>query len=206
MPHGSSRNRNSVTASSEQLAGSSSNTKEVPISKPADIAIPDTGILEHWLLASIGLGGLIFSLHCFLADSGTLLAYSWTGYPITGPLPGLHGYLTLMAMTLGVFISSSGVKTVVYHPTWMAFGALSAYFMHQWRDWPGYIAGLCLSTFLSSLAPVIIEVASRHGSHTPGKVYFTAWLVVCALDLANVWTVAYAFVPAGWLLRERTDM
>lgn len=195
-----------MTTASETLADSSSNTGKVMTSKPADFAVSDNGVLDHWSMASISLGGLIFSLHCFLTDSGTLLAYSWTGYPITGPLPGLHGYMTLMAMALGIFIASSSMKNVVYHPIWLAFGALSASFMYQWRDWPGYVAGFCLSTFLSSLVPVIIELSSRHGNHAPGKVYFVAWLVVCVLDLANVWTVAYAFVPAGWLLRERTDM
>jgi PGAP2IP, second transmembrane domain len=179
---------------------------EKPAANPPDSAVRNTGLFEHWAWASIGLGGLIFSLHCFLTDSGTLVAYSWTGYPITGPVPGFHGYLTLMAMALGIIISNSTVKTMVCHPIWMAFGALSSYLMYQWRGWPGYIAGLCLSVFLTSLIPVIIRIVSLHGKHSPGKVYFTAWLVVCLLDFANVWTVAYAFVPAGWLLRERTDM
>lgn len=195
LPNGRLRTQNAATISPEKLSDSSSND------------IRCTALFEHWLLASISLGGLIFSLQCLLTDSGTLIAYSWTGYPVTGPLPGLHGYLTLMAMGLGALISNSNnMKHIVCHPIWMVFGALSCYLMYHWRDWPGYISGLCLSVFLTSLIPIVIELASLHGSHSPGKIYFTAWLVVCILDLANVWTVAYAFVPAGWLLRERTDM
>lgn len=194
LPVKTTQSQKAGTISSERLIDSSSNVTR------------HTSLFEHWSLASLGLGGLIFSLHCLLTDSGTLIAYSWTGYPVTGPLPGLHGYLTLMAMGVGVLISNSNVKHIVYHPIWMVFGASSTYLMYQWRDWLGYLASLCLSVFLSSLIPATIGLASLHGTHAPGKMYFTAWLVVCLLDFASVWTVAYAFVPAGWLLRERTDM
>ena len=50
-----------------------------------------------WLAASISLGSLLFTLHCLLEDSSTLIAWSWTGYPINGPVPHLHGSLTHVA-------------------------------------------------------------------------------------------------------------
>lgn len=206
LPDRISSGLNTATVSSEKPAESSSSMDEMLASKHPDLVVRNAGLFDHWSLPSIGLGGLIFSLHRFLTDSGTLIAYSWTGYPVTGPFPGFHGYLTLMAMAIGIFISSSGLKNLLYHPVWMTIGAVSTYLMYQWHDWPGYIASLCLTVFLSSIVPVIIELASFHGRHTPGKVYFTAWSVVALLVLADVWTVAYAFVPAGWLLRERTDM
>jgi len=162
--------------------------------------------LDHWSLSSLGLGGLIFSLHCLLADSGTLVAFAWSGYPIKGPVPGFHDFLILIAAALGIIVATSRVKRIVRHPVWMIFGVVSTYFVYRRRDWHGFIAGSFLALFLSSLIPEIIRNAALHGKKTPGKVYFTAWLVVCLFDLANVWTVAYAFVPAGWLLRERTDM
>ncbi|KAF8515385.1 Frag1/DRAM/Sfk1 family-domain-containing protein [Hysterangium stoloniferum] len=170
---------------------------------PSDLKGP---FFNHWFLASTGLSGLLFSLHCFLADSDTLLANSWTGYPLTGPSPGIHGYLTLIAMAVGLFLSSSSLRDVVEHPIWLIYGALSSYFMYRWKNWPGYFAGLCLATFLSSLVPTMLRNAAFYGKNKPAKVYFTVWLFICLLDLANIWTVAYAFVPAGWLLRERTDI
>ncbi|KAK4053362.1 Protein cwh43 [Microbotryomycetes sp. JL221] len=42
--------------------------------------------------------------------------------------------------------------------------------------------------------------------HQPGPAFLVAFLVYAALLLASVWTVAYAFVPYGNLLRERTDL
>jgi len=171
-------------------------------SKYSEVPSADLGL---WL-SSAGLGGLIFSLHRFITDPDTLIAYSWTGYPINGPLPGFHGYLTLIAMAIGVTIATTRFRSLVYHPLWMIIGAASSYFLLTLRDWPSYVAGLVLATFLSSLAPTLLSLTAYYGAHYPAKVYFTTWVVAILLDLADVWTVAYAFVPAGWLLRERTDM
>ncbi|KIJ52651.1 hypothetical protein M422DRAFT_74128 [Sphaerobolus stellatus SS14] len=181
--------------------------REEPAHKEADTTSsePPSSEFSLWL-SSIGLGGLIFSLYRFLADPDTLIAYSWTGYPVKGPLPGFHGYLTLLAMAAGLVIATTKIKSIVYHPLWMLVGSISAYGLITIHDWPGYIASLVLAIFLVSVAPTIFSLASYHGRHYPAKVYFTAWVVVCLFILADVWTVAYAFVPAGWLLRERTDI
>ena len=55
-----------------------------------------------------------------------------------------------------------------------------------------------------SIIPQTLKQAAR--SPFVGRTYFTAFLVTVVLYLANVWTVAYAFVPDGELLRERTDL
>lgn len=34
--------------------------------------------------AALGVGTLLFALHTFLTDSGTMIAWGWTGYPIKG--------------------------------------------------------------------------------------------------------------------------
>jgi hypothetical protein len=36
------------------------------------------------VIASSSLGALIFILHALLSDSGTMIAWTWTGYPIQG--------------------------------------------------------------------------------------------------------------------------
>lgn len=160
-----------------------------------------------WIFSSVGLGGLLFSLQCFLSDADTMVAYSWTGYPVKGPLPGgLHACLTILATAFGIFMSTSSPRSPVTNPLFIIFGSTAVYVMYREKNWKGYCGGLATAVFLCSLSPTLIQTASFYGKNAPAKVYGTAWLVYCLLILANIWTVAYAFVPAGWLLRERTDM
>ena len=69
-------------------------------------------------------------------------------------------------------------------------------------DWLGYFGGLGLVFYAISLAPTMIRAASA----LPPKTWGQAMSWNCFLDVASVFTVAYAFVPFGWLLRERTDL
>lgn len=167
---------------------------------------------SHWLTAAAALGGLIFSLHTLLADSSTLIAWSWTGYADRqprGPLPHLHSSLTLVAQALGLLIpliSPAWGQRVLVHPLWFAYGGASAFVMYQYRNWLGYIGGLNLAVFLMSIIPHVLQGAALASKRGMAKTYFTVWLVACLLDLAGVWTVAYAFVPGGVYLRERTDL
>lgn len=156
------------------------------------------------LPAALPLGSLIFSLHCFLTDPSTIIAWTWTGYPVSGPVPHIHGSLTLIAQAIGVLLPAMGLRSALESPAWFAFGATSAYTLYAYKDWIGYCGGLGLAVFLMSIIPHLIAATPSNG--TVGNFYFLTFLVTIALYLANVWTVAYAFVPAGDLLRERTDM
>lgn len=167
---------------------------------------------NSWLSDSISLGSLIFSLHCLLADSSTLISWSWTGFPLQGPVPSLHGSLTHVAQVIGLLIPAVLATTsdtsmdlaALSHPAWLAYGCASAYVMYSHKDWLGYLGGLNFSVFLMSVIPLICVRAASNGR--AALTFFTAWLVVCLFDFASVWTVAYAFVPGGVYLRERTDL
>lgn len=165
---------------------------------------------RHWLLPALSLGSLIFSLHCFLSDSSTLIAWSWSGYENglpRGPQPNLHGALTLVAQCLGVLISMSlGHTDILTNPVWFLYGASSSFAMYRYKGWLGYGGGLNFAIFLMSIIPQVFEGAAAHSPGRVGKMYFTAFLTACLFDLANVWTVAYAFVPGGTYLRERSDL
>lgn len=183
--------------------------RKVPVS-----AQPESEIAadSKWLPAAVALGSLIFSLHCLLADSSTLIAWSWTGYADRrprGPQPHLHGSITLIAQSIGLLIpillSSQGHR-VLTHPLWFAYGVASAFTMYQYRNWLGYIGGANLAVFLMSIIPQVLHGAAVASQARMVRTFFTALLVTCLLDLANVWTVAYAFVPGGVYLRERTDL
>lgn len=169
---------------------------------------------RSWFSSAAPLGSLIFSLLCYLADASTLVAWSWTGYPIKGPVPHIHWPLTIVAQAIGLLLgvlSTGGVlESILGHPCWLAVGALSTYILHGHRNWIGYSGGLIFSIFWMSMIPRVLLNASKgvdtlNGSGT-AQVYFGTFFILILLLLANVWTVAYAFVPGGIYLRERTDL
>lgn len=156
------------------------------------------------LLSALSLGSLIFSLHCFLTDSATLVAWSWTGYPIVGPIPHVHSVLTTLVQASGIILMLVVPPHFLRHPLWFAFGASGAFVMYTYKDWLGYLGGLGFALFLTSSIPQIMADAAKGSS--VAKTYTLAFLTTIILYLANVWTVAYAFVPGGKYLRERSDM
>lgn len=172
------------------------------------------GRSPHWLPASLALGSLIFSLHSLLSDPSTLIAWSWSGYPVTGPLPSQHGSLTHLAEALGLALAAclvgSGSRagsSALAHPLHFAFGAGCAYTMYAYKDWAGYAGGFGVAFFLMSTVPTVWACAREAAVvHGVGKTVATAFLVVGLFDVATVFTVAYAFVPGGQYFRERTNM
>lgn len=185
---------------------------QYPTEKVAQMQPTVADDARHWLTSAIPLGSLIFSLHCLLSDSSTLIAWSWTGYTDRrpqGPQPNLHGSLTLTAQSLGLLIPivlASRESRILTHPFWFAYGTISSFVMYQYRNWLGFVGGLNMAVFLMSIIPLVLQGAASMSMGRVATVYFTAWLVACLLDLANVWTVAYAFVPGGVYLRERSDL
>lgn len=164
---------------------------------------------KHSILNALALGSLIFSLHSLVAESSTLIAWSWTGYPIKGPVPHLHGSLTHIAQAIGILIpvasSSLGYDslTLLTHPAWFAYGAFSTCVLYFYNDWLGYFGGCNLAVFFMSIVPVVL--ARVAGSRSIAKTFTVAMLVVALFYVGSVFTVAYAFVPGGQVFRERTN-
>lgn len=175
----------------------------------APTRIQKDSVSKSWISAGLALGSLIFAMHNLLADSTTLVAWTWTGYPVQGPVPHLHGYLTIMAQCLGLAIPAllpSAWVSVLCHPLWFAYGAVAAYIMYHHRDWVGYFGGLNLAVFSMSVLPVVLSMAAESSNGRLARTYTLAFFVTCLFYLADMWTVAYAFVPCGVYLRERTDL
>jgi hypothetical protein len=160
--------------------------------------------------SALSLGALLYGLHAHLGDSGTLIAWSWTGYPIQGPIAGVHNPLIILSMALGLLLSSlRWSKSLVSSPAYLAFGAVSMYTLYGYRNWLGFLGGCAYTVFLCSLvSSVISNVVSSIGldGSKAGRVLGSAWLVYALFVFADVWTVAYAFVPGGVYLRERTNV
>jgi len=195
-------------------------TSEEKISSESSI----TRRKSPWL-GALPLGSLLFCLHNLLSDSSTLVAWSWTGYENRlprGPVPHLHGSLTISALAFGILIghlssTNKKGKNVLSHPLWFIFGAASSYVLYTYRNWTGYAGGLGVAIFLMSILPLGFRAASDasggmdpatcdHKDLAVSKTYTIALAVYCVLNLASVFTVAYAFVPGGVYFRERTDL
>lgn len=157
---------------------------------------------ESALAAGAGIGGLIFALHTLLCDSSTIMLWVWEGYPVRGPLPVPHGIVTFIVMSLGIYW---GVTKRASAGSWTAYllGCAGAFVLYTCKGWAGYIGGMILAGHLMCITPVLLESAGRHN---PGVAFGFGGFILVLLYLAHVWIVAYAFVPGGPLLRERTDI
>lgn len=149
----------------------------------------------------IGLGSLLFSLHAMATDSSTIITWVWDGYPIHGPVPVPHGAISIIVLLIGAYVGLTNEKIANFNT--FIFGSISATILYLFHGYIGYIGGLGYIFVLIVLVPKYFENASHFN---PGVVFSLASLVHILLILAHVWIVAYAFVPAGWILRERTDI
>jgi hypothetical protein len=150
------------------------------------------------LAVSVGLGSLVHLIQTFLSDSGTIIAWTWTGYPIKGPT--LHSFagVVIAATFLGLNLSVTSSTRL-----WGIVGIAGTLVLYLFPDWLGFAGGIALTVYLSALIPSYFCMASASpASSTWGH----ALLVNCLIDVVSVVTTAYAFVPFGWLVRERTDL
>jgi hypothetical protein len=153
------------------------------------------------LLSAIGIGGLFFGLHSLLSDSSTMILWAWDGYPIRGPVSNVHAWYTIAAMTAGVVV---GVTRPALVATWTAYavGCLGAALLTLYHHWFGYYGALTLAAYLMAITMPLVGSASKK---SPAVTFGLGFLIYNFVVLFHVWTVAYAFVPGGPLVRERTD-
>jgi len=169
------------------------------------VGIPmSKGKPESGMLAAVGLAGVVFGLHTLLCDSSTLILWVWDGFPVKGPLVIPHGAVTIIGMSVGLILSGQAPTSLLLG--WPVFGVacLGALFLYCFAGWWGYLGGLTLGIYLMAITPHFLRASSE--SLTPGRVFGVAFLIYDFILLASVWVVAYAFVPGGPLLRERTDL
>lgn len=153
------------------------------------------------ILAGLGIAGAFFGLHSLLSDSSTMILWVWEGYPVRGPLAVPHGAWTIFTMGLGLSFGLFYPKLV---GSWAAFGvgSVGAAVLTLYSHWTGYYGALTLAFYLMAVTPVLISNAIRF---SPGRTFFVGFFVYNFMVLFHVWIVAYAFVPGGPLVRERTD-
>jgi endonuclease/exonuclease/phosphatase family metal-dependent hydrolase len=170
-------------------------------SSGADIAAPGPITKGYSIFASFGLAGVFFAMHSLLSDSSTMISWVWEGFPIRGPVAVPYGAVTMMAMGLGLTI---GLFAPTFSRSWAFYGVgcISAAVLTTNSHWSGYVGALILAVYIMAAAPVLITHATRH---SPARTFGIGFLVYNFMVLFHVWVVAYAFVPGGHLVRERTD-
>ncbi|PHH89000.1 hypothetical protein CDD83_6777 [Cordyceps sp. RAO-2017] len=153
------------------------------------------------VLAAFGIGGLFFGLHSLLSDTSTMILWVWEGYPIRGPYFSTHGWCTIAAMSVGLFLGISRPSLAGGWPPY-AVGTLGAILLTFTSHWSGYFGGLALGTYLTAVSVPLISTASKK---SPAVTFGLGFFIYVFMVLFHVWVVAYAFVPGGPLVREHTD-
>jgi hypothetical protein len=182
---------------------------------------------EPWLLPSLALGSLIYGLHELLSDPSSLLAWSWSGLPTTGPHPHIHAPLTLLTQVAAALLvlglsplpsptsptsltlsrNTIALSGIPAHPFTFAVGVLSTYMLHTRTGWVGYTGGLLHAAFLTVITPSLLQKAGAAArARGVGRVFGMAWAIWTVFIFVSTFTVAYAFVPGAWSFRERTDL
>ncbi|GMM31106.1 Cwh43 protein [Martiniozyma asiatica (nom. inval.)] len=154
------------------------------------------------LVTAAGFGSLLFSMFAMMTDSSTIILWVWDGYPVDGPVPVPHGAISLVVMCLGLYwgiYNDSMYRTITYS------GILGATLLYFFHGWIGYIGGLAYIFWMCFVTPMCFVQMSYYYNNI-AKVFTLSIIFTIILTLMHVWIVAYAFVPGGPLLRERTDI
>jgi len=153
------------------------------------------------ILAGLGMAGVFFGMHSLLSDSSTMILWVWEGYPIRGPISAPHGAVTITAMAGGLLI---GLFNETLARSWALYGigCIGAAVLTTTSNWTGYYGALILAAYLMAVSVPLIGSAARK---KPAVTFGFGFLVYNFMVLFHVWVVAYAFVPGGPLVRERTD-
>ncbi|ESO05364.1 hypothetical protein HELRODRAFT_111285 [Helobdella robusta] len=153
-----------------------------------------------WWKIGVGLGSLLYATQLICGEVSVITRWTVKGYPNTGPMPYPWGFLVLTFLVLGTYISK--FSNVVCSRTWLFVGCSSFFGLYYLNTWLAFLAGLLLTSFISSLWPTMILNAIQTGkSHRVISLSVFVWLLEM---LFSVWTVAYNFVPGGIYTRERT--
>ncbi|SCW02650.1 LAFE_0F11298g1_1 [Lachancea fermentati] len=155
------------------------------------------------LFVSAGFGSMIFAIHQLLTDASTTIYWAWEGWNQNGsqgPLAWPYSSLTCIALLMGCLTSKNYINKPVV-PALLLFVSTSVLSLSVFTGWIKYIfGGLLYAISIVWLVPTYfckMNLVKSPWAFT----YAFLWYVI--LTLAHVWVVAYAFVPLGWVMRER---
>lgn len=150
------------------------------------------------ILASMGFGSLVFAIHQSLTDSSTLIYWCWEGWSShKGPMAWPWAALVCIVMCFAIVTIKQSKRNMFLT---LALSTLVVS-LPQVKEWYKFIFGVLPYT-VSIIWTIPSYFQMMNYLQSPGLLTFSFSIYVI-LVLAHVWTVAYAFVPYGWLLRER---
>ena len=166
---------------------------------PKSIQLPSVSSLP----AGVGLGALLFFVNELVIEPSTISHWTVRGHPDIGPFSlGWHILPILLA------IGCTTVPTSASLPRWveLIFGVISSILFCELAandySYCGYSAGFCLIALALSRWPHIWQKLSRA---PPGRSIFIGIMTYLILGVGQIYTVAFAFVPFGWYLREKSS-
>lgn len=150
--------------------------------------------------SAAGLGAWLIEMHTLLSDSGTMIVWGWAGYPINGPVPVLHGALVVVATAVGTLVAMYRPTAFVKPAVFIADAVATGVLLKQ-DGWPSFAGAVVIALTLPGMAVPLL-----HGtlSHAPLAALAVMWLVYTLLEFLGVLTVAYAFLPGAYVMREHT--
>lgn len=159
----------------------------------------------NWFLGALGVGAALFSLHHNLVDSGLLCRWSVDGYPTPGPEPAIFGPVVMGAIGLGILYSlNDRVRNWMITPRATIFASIAVFVLYYVPKYVGFFAGLFWAVWVVAITPTLFTAIKNY--RCVGKCMIVGCLTYQLLSFGSIWTVAYAFVPGGWVLRERTHI
>lgn len=160
---------------------------------------------KYKVFVGLGLGSIFFSIHRFFTDASTLIYWSWEGWnqETQGPLAWPWSGLTCLVMLLATLTSMSFTKAS-WFPSILLLGSTWVLCNRNITEWDNYLyGGLPYILGIIWTIPLYFIAASELNSVAVFLLGITTYMLI---SFASVWTVAYAFVPFGWVLRERIEI
>eukprot|EP00057_Strongylocentrotus_purpuratus_P030936 XP_783130.4 PREDICTED: PGAP2-interacting protein [Strongylocentrotus purpuratus] len=161
---------------------------------------PNETVSPYWKTIGIGFGSLLFVTHWIYGEVAVVSRWSVTGNPLPGPHPFPASAAVFLELVTGILLSTKLDLVTNFLWIWFVGGhtALGLYFLSGFFS---FAFGLILSLFIMAAWP---EMSDRLISCPPVKTLLVVMATYLFEMLFSVWTVAYNFVPYGYLTREQT--
>ncbi|XP_072170966.1 PGAP2-interacting protein-like [Diadema setosum] len=167
---------------------------------PSPSPKPNETTAPHWKSVGLGFGSLLFLTHWIFGEVSVVSRWAVIGQPFSGPHPFPAGAAVFLEIITGLLLSTK--LDMVTNFLWIWFiGGHTALGLYYFSGFFSFACGLLLSLFVMSTWP---EMSDRLTSCPPFKTLTMAMGTYLVEMLFLVWTVAFNFVPGGYLTREQS--